>query len=247
LIITIDTQKGLLQSAGREYSLFSPEAFEILSRQWMVLGWNLQHWATFSWMGRQLPQFPDDVLRLAEVMWRVRPTVIIETGVHDGGATLLFAGLCERVIAIDRELRPEVRRAISESAPGRVTMIQGSSASIGAANLVARRIGANDRVCVFLDSDHAASHVAAELENFGPMVTPGCYLVVAGGNLPDVARAPHGDAAWIGDHPGRAVEDFLLRHGEFTRERPAPLYRAEFDFTQLSYFPATWLRKAEKL
>jgi cephalosporin hydroxylase len=243
MIITIDTDKGLLQTAGREYALFGNEAFEILSRQWMAVGWNLRHSATFSWMGRQMVHFPDDVLRFAEAMWRVRPTVIVATGVYDGGATLFFAGLSERVISIDRELRPEVRKGIAEAAPGRVTLIQGSSASIGAADLVSRKLRPNDRVCVFLDSDHSASHVAAELENFGPVVSAGCYLVVAQSKLPDFAGTPKGNTAWTRDHPGRAVEEFLRTHPEFTRERPQPLFPGEFDFTQLSYFPSTWLCK----
>ena len=81
--ITIDTEARVLQLAGsdetREFALFSAEAFQILSRQWIALGWNLGHWSTFSWMGRQLLQLPDDVLRLAELFWQLRPDVIVET------------------------------------------------------------------------------------------------------------------------------------------------------------------------
>ena len=72
--ITIDTGTNLLQvtenGATAEYPLFSPEAFHIVSRQWLVLGWNLGHWTTLSWMGRQILQLPDDILRLAELVWR---------------------------------------------------------------------------------------------------------------------------------------------------------------------------------
>src|ERR1022692_3784262 len=96
--ITIDTEAQVLQltesGEATEYSVFSPEAFRILSRQWMVLGWNLGYWSTFSWMGRQLLQLPDDILRLAELLWKLRPAVIVETGVYDGGSTLLFASFC---------------------------------------------------------------------------------------------------------------------------------------------------------
>src|SRR6266849_4063048 len=113
--ITIDTEAHVLQftenGAATEHSLFSAEAFRILSRQWIVLGWNLGHWSTLSWMGRRLLQLPDDVLRLAELFWTLRPDVIVETGVYDGGSTLLFASLCRlsgcgRVIAVEREFRP---------------------------------------------------------------------------------------------------------------------------------------------
>src|SRR6266852_4401413 len=128
--ITIDTEANLLQfmenGAAAEHSLFSPEAFQILSRQWIVLGWNLGHWRTLSWMGRQLLQLPDDVLRLAELFWKLRPGVIVETGVYDGGSTLLFASLCRlygtgRVISIEREFRPGVRgHSTSRRRPGDV-------------------------------------------------------------------------------------------------------------------------------
>src|SRR5215471_12566636 len=119
--IVIDSDAGTLQltetTGAAEYPLFSPEAFRVVARQFLTLGWNLGHWSTFSWMGRQLLQFPDDVLRVAELFWRLRPDVILETGVYDGGSTLLFAALCRlagagRVISIESEIRPGVREAV---------------------------------------------------------------------------------------------------------------------------------------
>ena len=250
--ITIDTDAQVLQltesAEATEYSLFSPEAFRILSRQWIVLGWNLGHWSTFSWMGRQLLQLPDDVLRLAELLWQLRPAVIVETGVYDGGSTLLFAGLCRlygggRVISVEREFRPGVREAIRQGAGDDVTLIEGDSASLETALRVRQYIRAAERVCVFLDSDHAAEHVAAELRHFGPLVSQGCYLIVADSICPDLARTPQGQSAWSWDHPGKAVDEFLARHPEFSRERPPGLFPAGVDFTELSYFPSTWLRR----
>src|SRR5260370_3101732 len=121
--LTIDTIEKKLSIEDHHspatYPLFSAEAFEVVSRQWLTLGWNLEHWAASFWMGRQLLQLPDDVLRLAEAIWRLRPDVILETGVYDGGSTLLFAALCRlagagRVISIENQLRPGVREAIEQ-------------------------------------------------------------------------------------------------------------------------------------
>src|SRR5262249_10580801 len=137
------------------------------------------------------------------------------------------------------ELHPGVREAVGN----RATLIEGDSASPEIAIRVAREIGAGERVCVFLDSDHSAAHVAAELGAFAPFVSPGCYLIVADSNLPDLANTPSGEKAWIQDHPGIAVDAFLESHPEFVRERPAPLFPAPFDFADLSYFPNTWLRR----
>ena len=96
---------------------------------------------------------------------------------------------------------------------------------------------------MFLDSDHSAQHVAAELRSFGSMVSPGCYLIVADSVCPDLAHTPQGELAWVHDHPGKAVDEFLATHREFSRERPAPPFTADFDFTELSYFPSTWLKR----
>src|SRR5262249_14204242 len=143
------------------------------------------------------------------------------------------------VISVDRELRSGVREAVGSSA----TLIEGDSASPETALRVAREIRPGERVCVFLDSDHSAAHVAAELRAFAPFVSPGCYLIVADSNLPDLADPPSGEQAWTQDHPGIAVDAFLESHPEFARERPDPLFPAPFDFGELSYFPGTWLRR----
>lgn len=251
--ITIDTEAALCEATENgttaRLSLFSPEAFRILSRQWLKLGWNLGHWQTFSWMGRQLLQLPDDVLRLAELFWRLRPDAVVETGVYDGGSTLLFASLCRlsgqgRVISVEREFRPGVRESIRAAAGNLVTLVEGDSAAPETAAAVARLLGPAERVCVFLDSDHSAPHVAAELRSFSPLVSPGCYLIVADSILNQLAGAPEADPAWARDHPETAVAGFLACHSEFSREPPAPLFATGFDFTELSYFPATWLRRA---
>lgn len=212
----------------------------------MVLGWNLGHWSTFSWKGRQLLQFPDDVLRLGEALWRLRPDVIVETGVYDGGSTLFFAGWCRHVIPIERQFRPGVREAIFQGADILVTPIEADSSAPETASLAESLIRPGSRVCVFLDSDHSARHVRAELENLSPLVSPGCYVIVADSNLPELANAPKGERAWRSDHPGRAVDEFLAGHPEFLRERPTPLFSTEFDFTGLSYFPMTWLKRRER-
>jgi len=246
--ISIDTDARLLEAGDTTYPLFSPEAFRILSHQWRILGWNLGHWKTFSWMGRQILQLPDDVLRLAELMWTLRPDVIVETGVHDGGSTLLFAGLCRlrgtgRVISVDREFRPGVREAIRENAADRVAFIQGDSGSPEVADEVRQMLRPSDRVCVFLDSDHTAEHVAAELRYLSPLVGAGCYVIVADSICGDLAECPEGETEWAWNNPGKAVDEFLDSRPEFVRERPPSMFTAAADFTELSYFPGTWLRR----
>lgn len=255
MLISIDTDTSLLRITDNgktvEHSLFAPEAFSILAGEWLRLGWNLQHWATFSWMGRQLLQYPDDVLRLAELIWRLRPDVIVETGVYEGGSTLLFSSLCRltghgRVISVERELRSEVRDAVLAASNGNVTLVEGDSGSVEIAARVLGGIASGDRVLVFLDSDHTSAHVARELRLYGPLVSAGSYLIVADSNLADLATTPNGDPHWAHDHPGAAVNDFLKEHPEFVRACPRPLFPQAFDFSRVGYFPTSWLERLTK-
>ena len=243
MIFTIDTTSKSFTVTGddailREYPLFGPEAFQMLSRQWVIMGWNLRYFDSFSWMGRQIRQFPDDLFRLAEMLWRVRPDVVVETGLYEGGSALWFANFA-RVISVELKLRPGVLDAVGS----RLTVIEADSASPDIAARVAREIRPGERVCVFLDSDHSESHVAAELEAFAPLVSSGCYLIVADSILPDLVGTPNGKKVWLDDHPGVAVDAFLESNPEFKRERQVPLFPGTCDFGDLSYFRDTWLRR----
>ena len=247
--LLIDTELSLVRisQAGqtREYPLYSAEAFRALSLHWLAMGWNLEHWASFSWMGRQILQLPDDILRLAEYVWRTRPDVIIETGIFDGGSTLLFASLCRlmghgRVISIDREIRSGVREAVSGEP---VTLIEGDSADKAIALQVATLVDGAQTVCVFLDSDHSAEHVRNELQNYSPLVTPGNHIIVADSICAEVAHTPQGDRDWKENYPGKAVDDFIALHPEFERIQPEPLFNGSADFRCVSYFGSAWLRR----
>src|SRR5712671_6532094 len=113
--LTIDTEKRTLthdeSGQPKPIDLYSKEAFEILSRHWLRVGWNQKYVYTFSWMGRPVIQLPEDMVRAQEVIYRIKPDVIIETGVAHGGSLIFYAGLCKamgrgRVIGIDVEIRP---------------------------------------------------------------------------------------------------------------------------------------------
>src|SRR2546423_15245584 len=119
--LTIDTEARTLiaeaDGQNREMPLYSDEAFELISDQWLKVGWNQKYPYTFSWLGRPIVQLPEDMIRAQEVIYRVRPSVIIETGVAHGGSLIYYASLCKvmgrgRVIGIDIEIRPHNRRAI---------------------------------------------------------------------------------------------------------------------------------------
>src|SRR6202049_574977 len=137
--IVIDTAAGTLTQAvdGSESSvvLYTRTAFEALSREWVRVGWSLKYYHNFSWFGLPILQLPEDLLRLQEVVYELRPDVIVETGVFRGGSLLFHATLCQalgrgRVIGIDLEIAAEDRETLREHILGpRITLIEGDSVS----------------------------------------------------------------------------------------------------------------------
>ena len=131
--ILIDTEDRSIRvsAPGGESAcpLYSREGFAILSREWLKVGWNLDYWRGFSWLGFQLQQLPEDVLRLQEVVCRLKPDLIVETGVFEGGSSVFFASLCElngkgRVVSVELDLRPGVREALAaHPLGGRIALV----------------------------------------------------------------------------------------------------------------------------
>ena len=139
----------------------------------------------WSWWGVPIIQLPADIMATQEVVFAAQPTVIIETGVARGGSLIFMASLLQllgrgRVIGIDIDIRAHNRDSIEKHPMAhRIEMIEGSSTDPAIADKVRGMIAPEDRVMVVLDSDHSRSHVLDELRIYGPMVSPGQYMVVA--------------------------------------------------------------------
>lgn len=251
--ITIDTDKRLLliegSGAPRALDLYSPQAFEIISNEWLKLGFTQKYSYSFSWFGRPVIQLPEDLMTLQEIFFRVRPTLVIETGVAHGGSLLFFASLCKlqgagRVIGVDISLRPQNREAIEQHALAPlVSLIEGSSIDPAVAAKVREIVQPQDRVLVFLDSDHSADHVLAELRAYAPLVSPGSYAVVCDSLMREMSGLPGGQSEWLHDNPGAAIERFLAENGEFVREEPARGFDESAVRARASYWSGGWLRR----
>lgn len=177
----------------------------------------------FSWLGRPIIQYPQDVMALQEIVWRTRPQLIIETGIAHGGSTILFASLLElcggegRVVAMDVDIRPHNRTAI-ETHPlaKRVVLIEGSSIDPLVAGRAAGYADGCDGVMVVLDSNHTHAHVLAEIELYAPLVTVGNYLVVMDTVVEYMPENAFPDRPWgRGNNPLTAVRAFLARTDRF--------------------------------
>lgn len=229
--------------------LYSREAFEWISKLWVKVGWNQKYTYAFSWMGRPIIQLPEDLVRVQEVIYRVKPDVIIETGVAHGGSLVYYASLCRamghgRVIGVDIEIRAKNSRAIEmhELAP-LITLIQGDSVAPSVLEKVRFLIGKDERCLAILDSGHTREHVARELEAYAKFVAPDSYIIVNDGIMADLADVPRGYPAWEWDNPASAAEDFAAAHRDFVLEQPPRVFN-ESDLDQnVTHWPGGYLRR----
>lgn len=251
--LIIDTEaRRLTRQEGQaiqEFPLYSKEAFELISRQWVKVGWDQKYSYSFSWFGVPIIQLPEDMVRIQEVIYRVRPDVILETGVAHGGSLVFYASLCKalgrgRVIGVDIEIRPANRRCIEghELAPW-ITLLEGNSVAPEVVEQAQSLLRSGENVLVVLDSNHSKAHVRAELEAYAGLVTPGSYLVATDGIMQDLYDTPRGSASWTWDHPSAAAAEFAAEHGEFVLEDPPRPFN-ESPLTQdVTHWPGAWLRR----
>lgn len=253
--VTIDTTERTLtiedETENRKIDLYTREAFEVLSRQWLRVGWDLKYSYTFTWLGRPIVQLPEDLLRLQEVISRVTPDVIIETGVAHGGSLVFYASLFKllgrgRVIGVDIEIRPENRRSLEgHFLSPLITLIEGDSIASDTVRRVMELVTPGERVMVLLDSCHTKEHVLAELEAYHDLVSPGSYIVATDGIMRELSDVPSGKPQWAWDHPCAAVAGFLARHSEFALEQPAFSFNESRLQRTVSYWPDAWLRRVD--
>lgn len=253
--LTIDTDAGSLTvgdgDADSVLDLYSREAFEFISDAWLVVSWSQRYSYTFSWLGRPIIQLPQDMVRTQEVIHRVAPDVIVETGVAHGGSLIYYASLLKamgkadgRVIGVDIEIRHHNRDAI-EAHPlfDHITLIEASATSDEAVAEVKRHINAGDTVMVLLDSDHSKGHVAAELECYHEMVSAGSYIVATDGIMKQLAGVPGGQPSWEWDNPTDAAVEFAERHPDFVIEQPPWPFNASELSKDITHWPQAWLRR----
>lgn len=179
----------------------------------------------WSWMGVPIIQFPADVMATQEVIWATKPDVIIETGVARGGSVLFMASMLEMigkgtVIGVDIDIRAHNRASITTHPMSkRVTLIEGGSVDDDTLARVRAEIPDGARVMVVLDSDHSRDHVLAECRAYGPMVTAGCYMVVADtlvGHITEENAPKKRSKVWFkGDEPLSALRDYLAETDRF--------------------------------
>lgn len=220
MLLTIDRDLLLLETPDgvQEVSIYSPRGFRLLSDLWVKSGWQRKIFYELTWLGIPILQLAEDLLVMQELIWKLRPDVIVETGTAEGGGALFYASILEflgkgTVLTIDTVVRDHNPEALARS--NRIRFLQGSSTDDAVVAEVRRWIEPGHTVLVTLDSDHTFLHVRREMELYSPLVTPGSYLVVFDGVMEALADAPSGSPAWATDNPAAAIRDFLVQHDAF--------------------------------
>lgn len=182
----------------------------------------------FTWLGRPIIQYPQDMLAMQELIWSIQPDLIVETGIAHGGSLIFSAAMLElnaacggpqdaKVLGVDIDIRPHNRQAI-EAHPlfRRVEMIQGSSIAEEVVADVRARSAGRRRILVCLDSNHTHEHVLAELQAYAPLVSVGSYCIVFDTVIEDLPKEMYPDRPWgPGDNPKTALREYLKSHPEF--------------------------------
>lgn len=197
--------------------------FRKLGTRWIIAGARHKYTYQFTWMGRPIIQFPQDMVAMQEIIWQVRPDLIIETGIAHGGSLIYYASLLEliggdgQVLGIDVDIRPHNRAEIERHPMfKRIQMIQGSAVDEHTAQQVRAVAKGRQRVLVALDSNHTHEHVLKELELYSPLVTKGSYLVVFDTVVEDMPKEQFPDRPWgPGNNPKTAVWEFLKQNRRF--------------------------------
>jgi cephalosporin hydroxylase len=195
-----------------------------LTREWFDASSQHEYSYHFKWLGRPIIQFPQDMVALQEIIWEVRPRLIVETGIARGGSLIFSSSILEllggdgRVVGVDVDIRPENRVEIERHPLAkRITMIEGSSVDESVFQQVARHVDGRTPVLVLLDSNHTHDHVLRELELYSSLVTRGSYVVVFDTVVEDMPEGAFPNRPWgRGNNPKTAVRAFLTRNDRFT-------------------------------
>lgn len=194
-----------------------------LTARWFDLSCQYKYCYNFSWMGRPIIQFPQDIIAMQEIIWAVQPDLIIETGIAHGGSLIFYASMLEltgndgRVLGIDIDIRPHNRVEIDRHPMSkRITMIEGSSVDHSIASQVRSFAGTARRPLVVLDSNHTHEHVLRELQLYSPLVKKDSFVVVFDTVVEDMPEDFFPDRPWgKGNNPKTAVREFLATNDRF--------------------------------
>lgn len=221
----------------RSRSQQADPSFRQQSSDWMTTSARHRYSYNFEWLGLPIIQYPQDIVALQEIVWRVKPTLIVETGVARGGSVILSASLLALldatgatdpgrtahnpgrrcVIGVDIDIRPWNRAAVEDHPlSSYIRLVEGSSTEPRVIEAVKDYVHPNDVVMVILDSNHTHDHVLAELRAYARLTSPGSYCIVFDTLIEHLPPEALFDRPWgMGNSPLSAVAEFLREEPDF--------------------------------
>jgi cephalosporin hydroxylase len=217
----IKTFKEELDRRVSEYA--DDKGLQSIAKDWIEESMKKKYVYNFSWLGRPIIQYPQDIIAIQEIIWSVKPNLIVETGIAHGGSIILSASILElmggdgKVVGIDIDIRKHNREEIEKHPLSkRIHMIEGSSTDSKTAEEVYRMAKGKEIVLVILDSNHTHEHVKKEIELYHSLVTKGSYLMVFDTVVEDLPKDYFEDRPWnVGNNPKTAVHEFLRNNKDF--------------------------------
>tara|TARA_Y100000590_G_scaffold333492_1_gene379365 strand:+ start:8472 stop:9203 length:732 start_codon:yes stop_codon:yes gene_type:complete len=197
--------------------------FKKLSQRWFDISLTKYEYPYhFTWLGRPIIQYPQDILIIQELIWKIKPDLVIETGIARGGSLIFTASILEligkgNVIGIDVDIRKHNREEIEKHPMfKRIKMIEGSSIDKKIVKKIFKLAERKKKILVLLDSSHTHSHVLEELKSYSPLVKKGSYVVVFDTVLEDMPKNSFPNRPWDkGDNPKTAVKEFVKKSNRF--------------------------------
>jgi len=213
--------KTRIDAREQIFDVYDEKGFQMLSRLWARSALHFAINKKVQWLGIQTQQLPTDLLMIQELIWKIKPKIIIESGTARGGTAVFFASIlelleCGKVLSIDTAACQIQASPVNH----RITLIRGDSNNQKTLQSVKSMISSSDEVMAVFDSDHHYSHVRQELENYASLISPGSYMIACDAIFESAYDSPRlkkhfKNWNFMDDNPARAIRDFLKSHPEF--------------------------------
>ena len=238
------------ETTGESLAMGSKEGFKIISDLWLKSGWETKYVYSFSWMGRPVIQLPEDMIRIQEIIFDIKPDIIIETGIAHGGSLIFYASLCKamekgKIIGIDIEIREHNRKAMEEHFlyNDYIEMVEGSSTEQKIIDQISDKAKGKETVLVILDSNHTKQHVLDELNAYAPLVTIGSYIVATDGIMEVVKGLDRTGEDWEWNNPKQAALEFVKQNRNFMIVEPSFPFNESMVVERITYWPSCYIKR----
>ena len=250
-IIDTDNTEVTVEENGeiKRFKMGTAEAFDAVARAYLRVGWDNKYVYSFSWLGRPIIQLPDDMVRIQELIYTVKPDIIIEIGVAHGGSLIFYSNILQaigkgRVVGVDVEIRKHNRKAIEDHPMfDRISLIEGDSIAQDTLDQVKQQFSEGEVVMVFLDGNHSRDHVLRELELYGPLISKDSYILAMDGIQEDLVGAPRSQPDWKYNNSAVAAREFVEQHPNFEIAEPGPGFNEGNVTKFVTYWPSAYIRR----